>query len=106
MNQMREKILSGLLMDEECSFSLAELSRACAMHGEWIVELVEEGILEPRGRDLAQWRFTASELQRARVVRNLQRDLGVNLSGAALVLELLEELQDLRARLRRYEPPC
>ena len=106
MNQMKEKILSGMLMDEECSLTLAELSRACAMHAEWVMELVEEGIIEPYGQDLTQWRFTPQALYRARTVRNLQRDLGVNLSGAALALELLEEIEALRARLRRFEPGC
>jgi chaperone modulatory protein CbpM len=33
----------------------------------------------------------------------LRRDLGVNWAGAALALDLLDELQELRARLRRFE---
>jgi len=103
---MNEEIFNGILLDDECSLTLAELSRACAMHGEWVMELVEEGILEPQGGELGQWRFPGSALRRAQVVRNLQRDLGVNLSGAALVLDLLEELESLRARLRRFESPC
>ena len=106
MKQMKEKIVSGVLLDDECSLTLGELSRACAMHAEWVMELVEEGIIEPLGGDLAQWRFSPRALYRARTVRNLQRDLGVNLSGAALALELLEEIEALRARLRRFDPGC
>ncbi len=106
MNELNEKVLEGLLLDDECSLTLAELSRACAVHADWLLELVEEGILEPRGAGPMEWRFGAPELQRARVVRNLQRDLGVNLAGAALVVELLDELERLRARLRRYDPGC
>jgi len=103
---MNEEILNGILLDEECSLTLAELSRACAMHAEWVMELVEEGIIEPSGREVSQWRFAPPALYRARTVRNLQRDLGVNLSGAALALELLEEIESLRTRLRRFEPRC
>ncbi len=106
MNEMKEKVLEGLLLDEGCELSLAELSRACSMHAEWLLELVEEGILEPRGRGPLEWRFEAPALQRARMVRNLQRDLGVNLAGAALVVELMDEIDRLRARLRRLEPGC
>ena len=106
MNEMKEKVLQGLLLDEGCELTLAELSRACSMHAEWLLDLVEEGILEPRGRDPREWRFAAPALQRARTVRNLQRDLGVNLAGAALVVELMDEINRLRARLRRFESGC
>lgn len=103
---MNDEILNGLLMDEECSLSLAELSRACSMHADWVMELVEEGILEPRGVEVTRWRFSAPALHRARTVMHLQRDLGVNLSGAALALELLDEIQDLRQQLLRLDPGC
>jgi chaperone modulatory protein CbpM len=32
---------------------------------------------------------------------HLQRDLGLNLAGAALALELLDQIENLRAQLRR-----
>jgi chaperone modulatory protein CbpM len=34
------------------------------------------------------------------VALGLQRDLGINLAGAALALQLLDEVEALRARLR------
>ncbi len=98
---MNDEILNGLLLDEECTLTLGEMSRACAMHAEWILELVEEGILEPSGEEMSHWRFTAPALLRARTVMHLQRDLGVNLSGAALVVDLLDEIQMLRQQLGR-----
>jgi chaperone modulatory protein CbpM len=94
-----EEILVGLLLDEECLLTLGELSRACRVHAEWIVELVEQGIIEPRGDDLRHWRFTGSSLGRVMRVQRLQHDLGVNLAGAALALELLDEIRRLRNRL-------
>jgi chaperone modulatory protein CbpM len=33
----------------------------------------------------------------------MQRDLGINTPGAALALDLLDELEQLRSRLRRFE---
>lgn len=96
---MSKDILTGLLLDEECSLTLGELSCACGVHAEWVVELVDEGILEPIGHDAARWRFSGPSLHRARTVRRLQRDLGVNLAGAALVLDLMDEIESLRAHL-------
>ncbi len=102
----KEQLLTGLVLDRQCTLTLGEFSCACAVHAEWIIELVEEGILEPVAgtgedrEDRARMRFPASTLGRARRVLRLQRDLGVNLSGAALALELLDEIEALRARLR------
>jgi chaperone modulatory protein CbpM len=100
---MNKEILSGLLLDEMSSLTLEELCQACREHSEWVIELVQEGILEPSGGQVTSWRFTGVSLQRARTVRRLQQDLGVNLAGAALVLDLMDEIEDLRDRLRRYD---
>lgn len=97
---MKNEPLTGLLLDEQCLLSLGELSRACDVSAEFIVELVHEGILDPQGVDTAHWRFHGTGLRRARTVVRLQRDLGVNLSGAALALELMDEIETLRQRLR------
>ena len=71
------------------------------MRKERVVTLVEEGIVEPRGRDPARWRFQGVSVRRVRCAVRLERDLGVNVAGAALALDLLDELQLLRARLQR-----
>lgn len=100
---MSKDILTGLLLDEACSLTLSDLSHACAVHAEWVVELVDEGILEPTGCDATRWRFSGPSLHRARTVRRLQQDLGINIAGAALVLDMLDEIEELRARVRLLE---
>ncbi len=95
--------LSGMLLDESVTFTLADLCRTCAMSAETLIALVEEGVIEPQGREPLEWRFSATSLRRARIAIRLQRDLQVNLAGAALAVDLLEELQELRARLRALQ---
>jgi chaperone modulatory protein CbpM len=91
--------LTGVILEEQMELTLADVSRSCAVHAEYIVELVDEGVLAPVGRDPRRWRFTGTQLRRASVALRLQRDLGINLAGVALALELLDELNELRARL-------
>lgn len=98
---MNQQILNGLLLDEDCSLSLDDLTHSCEVQTTWIIELVDEGILEPLGDPQEGWRFSADCLLKARMVNHLQRDLGVNIAGAALVLELMDEVEFLRARLYR-----
>jgi chaperone modulatory protein CbpM len=49
-------------------------------------------------------RFTRSSVVRVRTVLRMQRDLNVNLAGAALALDLLERIETLQARLRSINP--
>jgi chaperone modulatory protein CbpM len=100
-----KQTLSGLILDEHCSFTLDELSTACSVRTEYIIEMVDEGILEPVGqqRERQHWTFTGGSLLRARKARRLQQDLGINLAGAALVLDMMEEIERLRERLNRLD---
>jgi chaperone modulatory protein CbpM len=95
--------ITALILEDQTELSLDDLSRACAAHAERIIELVDEGLLTPAGTAPGEWRFTGVHLHRARVALRLKNDLGVNLAGAALALELLEELHSLRERLQRLE---
>lgn len=100
---MKETIIDAALLDDSTTLRLGDLCRACNAHAEWVIELVEEGILEVQGPDPSRWRFSCAGLRRARIVWRLQQDLGVNLAGAAVAVELLEELDALRRRLRVLE---
>ncbi|MCJ7800444.1 MAG: chaperone modulator CbpM [Polaromonas sp.] len=95
--------ITGLILEEQTELSLADLCRACEAEADRIMELVHEGVLAPAGSAPAEWRFSGTHLQRARVALRLQNDLDVNLAGAALALELLEELGELRARVQSLE---
>jgi len=97
------KVIEGLLLDEQCTLTLGELSRACRVHAEWLVELVEQGILEPSGSELREWRFSGTSIARVLRAHRLQRDLGVNLAGVALALDLLDEISRLRRRVALLE---
>lgn len=88
------------ILDDQTELTLNDLCRACAVHAERIIELVDVGVLEPRGREPARWVFVGDSLHRARKALRLQRDLGIGLAGAALALELLDEIASLRARIR------
>ena len=93
--------ISGDLLEDEAEITLSDLCRVCGLHAEQLSELVEEGIADPIGGDPSHWRFRSISLRRVRFAVQLREDLGVNWAGAALALDLLDELRVLRARLRR-----
>ncbi len=98
---MEEDIVTGVLISEEGALSLEEMVHACGTEAQWIVELVEVGVLVPQGPEVAAWRFGAADLMRARRLARLQRDFGASTEAAAVILDLLDEIERLRAQLRR-----
>ena len=100
---MNQKVLKGTLLDDRIELTMHELCEACSISSEWVLELVQEGVVEPIDRTQSSWRFTGICLQRARTARRLQHDLQVNLAGVALALDLMDEIDALRDRLRRFE---
>ena len=95
--------LLGELLDEDTGLSLGELCRVSQLPADSVLRLVEEGVIDPVGKDQSTWRFSSISIRRVRRVRRLRDDLGVNLSGAALALDLLEEIEALRAKVRLLE---
>jgi len=93
-------ILSGELLDERVEYDLERLCRVCHLERRQVVEMVVENVVEPVGNDPQHWRFTGAAVTRIQVATRLSRDLGVNTAGAALALELLDEIERLRAALR------
>jgi hypothetical protein len=73
------------------------LARQAGMHPDLVRRLVRLGLVgSPFPLD------AAASLARA---ARLRRDLGLNYAGAVLAVELLARIDELEARLRRYEPP-
>jgi chaperone modulatory protein CbpM len=96
-------LLEARLLGESDWIAAAEVCRLYRIDLTAIVELADLGVVSPRGYAPEEWQFPATALPRLRIAGRLMRDLGVNVSGAALVVELLESQAELERRLRRLE---
>jgi chaperone modulatory protein CbpM len=92
-----EKHPAYTVLDESTWCTLSEACTLCKVEDKLIKEMVQEGLISPVGSSVHDWHFGAQELKRIQITIRLQRDLGVNLPGAALALDLLEELEHLRS---------
>jgi len=84
-----------------CTFQ--ELCISCNVSPEWLAGLVEQGAIEAVGPTRQEWQFSALSLVRVAKAKRLERDLGLNLPGIALVLDLLDQLDAMHARLRAFQ---
>lgn len=102
-DQREPEALAAEPLDQREPVTLGELCERCQVSAEAVREMVLEGLVEPLETDSSRWRFAPTSMLRVWRALRLQRDLELNLAGAALAVELLEELQDLRRRLRNLE---
>lgn len=80
------------------------LAREAGLHPELVRRFVALGLVDPpaeASRSAVSWQSAAARLARA---ARLRRDLGLNYAGAILACQLLERIETLETRLRRYEP--
>ncbi len=99
-NQITD-VFSGYIVENETRLTLRQLCNACAVRAEYIIELVDEGFIEPSGIEKSHWCFSGVSIQRVQKAKRLQQDLGVNLAGVVLAVDLIDEIEQLRARLER-----
>ncbi len=93
-------VLQCQVVEEEAPMSLAELCQACDAEHDLVLQLVAHGVIEPQGAGPQAWVFAGASLQRTRTALRLLRDLELNLQGAALAVELLDEIARLQRALQ------
>lgn len=92
---------SPIPMTEDCFYlSFQELTCSFGVDPQLIVEIVEEGIIIIQKNDRNEWKFDNTAVRRIQTVLHLHEDLGINLAGAALVLDLLDEIDALQRQIR------
>lgn len=93
-------VLVGAVLEGAC-YTLDEIASACRVSTQWVERHVEEGLLGCTEYGSAERRFSSHDLLRARRIRAIERDFDAVPELAALVADMLEEVETLRLRLRR-----
>jgi len=88
---------------EHAFLSLEDLARACGLHPGLVEQFVDYGLLEPLAGAGPRSLFPASAVERLRRIIRLKCDLGVNLAGIAVILEMRERFVSLQEELARLQ---
>ena len=91
--------LDYTLMDHQAILDLSAFAHACGQPHDWVIALVEHSILEKHDSQPEHWQFVGEELARARRAWRLQRDCDASLTAVAVMLDLLDEVKQLRAQV-------
>jgi DNA-binding transcriptional MerR regulator len=87
--------------EEPGRITLEVLAERTGIHPERIHGYVEFGLLEPCERVEERLFFAPAALLRLRTIERLRRDVGVNLAGVSIILDLVERLRRLQSELER-----
>jgi chaperone modulatory protein CbpM len=79
------------------------LAREAGLHPELVRRFVALGLLDPSGGSAEAPVFPRDAAARLARAARLRRDLGLNYAGAILACELIARIEELEARLARYE---
>jgi chaperone modulatory protein CbpM len=97
------QVLEAHVFGEGDWIAAAEICQICEIDAEAVRELAALGVVTAREPVSGRWELSAAALPRLRIVGRLMRDLGINVSGAALAIELLEQQRSLESRIRQLE---
>lgn len=98
---MKQPVIAvGVWLEDEHALDLQGLAEACGVDAGFVHRLVDDGLLQP-SVELPAWRFGGAALARARRICRLQRDFDASLQSVAVMLDLIDEVEQLRARIRR-----
>jgi chaperone modulatory protein CbpM len=102
MNENRERLQAQVLTDAVW-ISAEEICRITSLSVTTLAELVDLGVVHPRGERPAAWELPVSVLPALQTAARLMADLELNVSGAAVAMELLERRRELERRVAQLE---
>ncbi len=92
--------ISSEIIEMGAACTIEELCLVCNVEAEWISELVEHAVIEPIAETGPNWKFASLSIVRVAKAKRLKHDLSLNTPGVALALDLLDEIEKLRSRLK------
>jgi chaperone modulatory protein CbpM len=98
-----EDILLLQILDEHTQIEFAELVSASRFSREELIELIDQGALQPSGEGESSWRFPSGALSTVRAAARLRAAFELDTPALVLALGLLERIEELQREVRELE---
>lgn len=89
----------------EPRYQIGVAARMLDCHPQTLRMYEREGLIEPQRTESGVRMYCDADIETLRRIQRFTQELGVNLAGVAIILRLLDEIEDLRReveRLREY----
>jgi MerR family transcriptional regulator/heat shock protein HspR len=83
-------------------YMISVVAKSYGIHPQTLRLYEREGLLKPSRTEGNTRLYTEQDIQRLELILSLARDLGVNLAGVEVVLNMREKMQQMQQQMREF----
>ena len=86
----------------KAAYMISAVAEQYAIHPQTLRLYEREGLLKPSRSDGNTRLYTDGDLERLEVILHLTRDLGVNLAGVEIILNMREKMTEMQVQIQEF----
>src|SRR5450631_1742841 len=86
----------------KAAYMISSVAEQYGIHPQTLRLYEREGLLKPSRSDGNTRLFTEADLERLEVILHLTRDLGVNLAGVEIILNMREKMGEMQSQIQEF----
>jgi MerR family transcriptional regulator/heat shock protein HspR len=86
----------------KAAYMISSVAEQYAIHPQTLRLYEREGLLKPSRSDGNTRLYTDGDLERLEVILHLTRDLGVNLAGVEIILNMREKMSEMQSQIQEF----
>src|SRR5512132_4294826 len=86
----------------KAAFMISAVAEQYQLHPQTLRLYEREGLLKPSRSDGNTRLYTEDDLERLEVILHLTRELGVNLAGVEIILNMREKMGEMQAQIQEF----
>jgi len=94
--------MSSKRESRKAAFMISAVAEQYQLHPQTLRLYEREGLLKPSRSDGNTRLYTAEDLERLEVILKLTRDLGVNLAGVEIILNMREKMGEMQSQIQQF----
>ena len=88
---------------EEPVYLISVVAKVLSIHQQKLRQYEREGLLEPSRTEGKMRLYSEKDMDRIKMILRLTRDLGVNLAGVDIILQLKDQIEQSEAAIRQMK---
>src|SRR5579862_9611740 len=86
----------------KAGYMISAVSEQFQLHPQTLRLYEREGLLKPSRSEGNTRLYTAEDIERLEVILKLTRDLGVNLAGVEIILNMREKMGEMQSQIQQF----